>query len=205
MHLTICCYRKKPLTAAVFSADGSVLAVAAETAITLWDPDRNELVGVLGDSFSVGRNIFLQTYFCSCISDIKTSFHVYFECLFAANQGFVFRWPVGISSISLCWSELAAFCLEFVTTHNILVLYASSGRFGTSIFSGLDIYLLHLILRKSPLMPFASFISHIHLLLCSCSLRRKFLNFCCSSSPSKIIDRVQGNDTCGERWGNLII
>lgn len=46
------------MTAAAFSADGSVLAVAAETVITLWDPDMNVLVGVLGDSFSVGINIF---------------------------------------------------------------------------------------------------------------------------------------------------
>ncbi|OWM87006.1 hypothetical protein CDL15_Pgr016043 [Punica granatum] len=45
-------YKKKPMTAAAFSADGSVLAVAAETVITLWDPDRNVLVAVLGDTFS---------------------------------------------------------------------------------------------------------------------------------------------------------
>ena len=38
------------MTAAAFSADGSVLAVAAETVITLWDPDNNVLVAVLGES-----------------------------------------------------------------------------------------------------------------------------------------------------------
>ncbi|KAK4760184.1 hypothetical protein SAY87_023315 [Trapa incisa] len=43
-------YKRRPLTAAAFSGDGSVLAVAADTAITLWDPDRNELVGVLGNT-----------------------------------------------------------------------------------------------------------------------------------------------------------
>ncbi|XP_058196947.1 uncharacterized protein LOC131312935 isoform X1 [Rhododendron vialii] len=43
-------YKKKPLTAAAFSADGSVLAVAAETVITLWDPEKNVLVAVIGDS-----------------------------------------------------------------------------------------------------------------------------------------------------------
>ncbi|XP_058199418.1 uncharacterized protein LOC131314646 isoform X2 [Rhododendron vialii] len=43
-------YKKKPLTAAAFSADGSVLAVAAETVITLWDPEKNVLVAVVGDS-----------------------------------------------------------------------------------------------------------------------------------------------------------
>ncbi|XP_050373389.1 uncharacterized protein LOC126791037 isoform X2 [Argentina anserina] len=42
-------YKKRPMTAAAFSADGSVLAVAAETVITLWDPDKNMLVAVLGE------------------------------------------------------------------------------------------------------------------------------------------------------------
>ncbi|XAR63690.1 hypothetical protein NMG60_11023719 [Bertholletia excelsa] len=43
-------YKNKPMTAATFSADGSVLAVAAETFITLWDPEKNVLVAVIGDS-----------------------------------------------------------------------------------------------------------------------------------------------------------
>ncbi|KAL0443184.1 UNVERIFIED_CONTAM: U3 small nucleolar RNA-associated protein 17 [Sesamum latifolium] len=43
-------YKKKPMTAAAFSGDGSVLAVAAEKVITLWDPDRNTLLAVIGDS-----------------------------------------------------------------------------------------------------------------------------------------------------------
>ncbi|KAK4398713.1 hypothetical protein Sango_1346800 [Sesamum angolense] len=43
-------YKKKPMTAAAFSGDGSVLAVAAEKVITLWDPDRNALLAVIGDS-----------------------------------------------------------------------------------------------------------------------------------------------------------
>ncbi|KAL2497222.1 Transducin/WD40 repeat-like superfamily protein [Abeliophyllum distichum] len=42
-------YKKKPMTAAAFSADGSVLAVAAENVITLWDPEQNILVAVVGD------------------------------------------------------------------------------------------------------------------------------------------------------------
>lgn len=45
--------RRKPMTAAAFSADGSVLAVAAETVITLWDPDTNILVAVIGEALSV--------------------------------------------------------------------------------------------------------------------------------------------------------
>jgi NET1-associated nuclear protein 1 (U3 small nucleolar RNA-associated protein 17) len=46
-------YKKKPMTAAAFSADGSVLAIAAESVITLWDPDNNALVGVIAETLSV--------------------------------------------------------------------------------------------------------------------------------------------------------
>ncbi|KAI3785891.1 hypothetical protein L1987_45017 [Smallanthus sonchifolius] len=35
------------MTAAAFSNDGSVLAIAAETVITLWDPEKNVLVAVI--------------------------------------------------------------------------------------------------------------------------------------------------------------
>lgn len=54
------------MTAAAFSADGSVLAVAAETVITLWDPDTNILVAVIGEALSpittlsfIGKTEFL--------------------------------------------------------------------------------------------------------------------------------------------------
>ncbi|KAK1325326.1 hypothetical protein QJS10_CPA01g00831 [Acorus calamus] len=43
-------YKGKPMTAAAFSADGSVLAAAAETVVTLWDPDKNILVAVIGET-----------------------------------------------------------------------------------------------------------------------------------------------------------
>lgn len=41
------------MTAVAFSSDGSVLAVAAETVITLWDPNKNVLVAVIGDTLTV--------------------------------------------------------------------------------------------------------------------------------------------------------
>lgn len=41
------------MTAAAFSCDGSVLAVAAETVITLWDPNKNVLVAVIGETITV--------------------------------------------------------------------------------------------------------------------------------------------------------
>lgn len=43
-------YKKKPMTAVAFSGDGSVLAVAAETIVTLWDPVKNVLVAVIGET-----------------------------------------------------------------------------------------------------------------------------------------------------------
>lgn len=43
-------YKRKPMTAAAFSGDGSILAVAAERVITLWDPERNILVATVGES-----------------------------------------------------------------------------------------------------------------------------------------------------------
>ncbi|KAK8294511.1 hypothetical protein V6Z12_D05G004700 [Gossypium hirsutum] len=46
-------YKKKPMTAAAFSADGSVLAVAAETLITLWNPYKNVLLAVLGETLTL--------------------------------------------------------------------------------------------------------------------------------------------------------
>ncbi|WZZ85749.1 hypothetical protein YC2023_114328 [Brassica napus] len=39
---------QKPMTAAAFSGDGTVLAVAAENVITLWNLDKNILLSVLG-------------------------------------------------------------------------------------------------------------------------------------------------------------
>ncbi|KAG0483772.1 hypothetical protein HPP92_011856 [Vanilla planifolia] len=43
-------YKKMPMTAAAFSADGSVLAIAVESIVTLWDADRNALIAVIGNS-----------------------------------------------------------------------------------------------------------------------------------------------------------
>ena len=33
-------YKRKPMTATTFSADGSVLVIAVETVITIWDPEK---------------------------------------------------------------------------------------------------------------------------------------------------------------------
>ncbi|KAF9626286.1 hypothetical protein IFM89_031956 [Coptis chinensis] len=59
-------YKKRPMIAVAFSADGSVLAVAAETIITLWDADKNVLVTVIGEALAkivslsfVGKSEFI--------------------------------------------------------------------------------------------------------------------------------------------------
>ncbi|XVE98784.1 hypothetical protein REPUB_Repub03eG0138500 [Reevesia pubescens] len=46
-------YKKKPMTVAAFSADGSVLAVAAETLVTFWNPYKNVLLAVLGETLTL--------------------------------------------------------------------------------------------------------------------------------------------------------
>lgn len=46
------------MTAAAFSGDGSVLAVAAETLVTLWNPDTNALVAVVGETLTVIHSVF---------------------------------------------------------------------------------------------------------------------------------------------------
>ncbi|XP_009627084.1 uncharacterized protein [Nicotiana tomentosiformis] len=61
-------YKKKPMTAAAFSGDGSVLAVAAERVITLWDPEKNILVATVGESLEpisslafIGKSEYIVT------------------------------------------------------------------------------------------------------------------------------------------------
>ena len=50
--------RRRPMTAAAFSTDGTVLAVAADLAITLWDPDTNILITVIGIPSTVNLGLF---------------------------------------------------------------------------------------------------------------------------------------------------
>jgi len=46
-------FRRTPITAAVFSGDGSCLALAAKTVITIWHPLKNELLYVVGKANAV--------------------------------------------------------------------------------------------------------------------------------------------------------
>lgn len=52
------------MTALAFSGDGSVLAVAAETVITLWDPEKNVLVAVIGEMLEVRDSTIFGFIFC---------------------------------------------------------------------------------------------------------------------------------------------
>ncbi|KAA8523464.1 hypothetical protein F0562_009887 [Nyssa sinensis] len=83
-------YKKKPMTAATFSADGSVLAVAAETVITLWDPEKNVLVAVIGESLE---------------PIVRLSFVGKSEYLVSASQGSSPQVSVwSMSKLSVYWS-----------------------------------------------------------------------------------------------------
>lgn len=68
------------MTAVAFSLDGSVLAVAAETVITLWDPDKNVLLAVIGETLSViglkHKNL------CLCVSSESSLFYMHNFLLF---------------------------------------------------------------------------------------------------------------------------
>nr|GMD34689.1 WD repeat-containing protein 75 [Ipomoea batatas]GME03454.1 WD repeat-containing protein 75 [Ipomoea batatas] len=111
-------YKKKPMTAAAFSADGSVLAVAAERVITLWDPDRNVLVATIGESFEP----------ISCLSFIGKS-----EYLVSSSQGSnpqVSVWSM--SKLSISWSckihAKAVSCAMDGSSFAILALLPDSAR-----------------------------------------------------------------------------
>lgn len=107
--------RNKPMTAATFSSDGSVLAVAAENVITLWDPDNNTLVGVIAEALSVlyyssawtfailFRLIVWYVYLisiCSPSQNFRSLGHHHFWCLYlrAPNH----RLPCGMFQIFPC-------------------------------------------------------------------------------------------------------
>ena len=46
------------MTAAAFSIDGTILAVAADLSITLWDLDTNILITVIGIPSTVNLRLF---------------------------------------------------------------------------------------------------------------------------------------------------
>ncbi|XP_010525723.1 PREDICTED: WD repeat-containing protein 75 [Tarenaya hassleriana] len=83
-------YKRRPMMAAAFSGDGSVLAVAAENVITLWNPDKNILLAVLGETLA---------------PIVRLSFVGKSEFLVAASHGSTPQLSVwNMSKLSLSWS-----------------------------------------------------------------------------------------------------
>ncbi|GMN52043.1 hypothetical protein TIFTF001_021191 [Ficus carica] len=101
---------KKPMTAAAFSADGSVLAVAAETVVTLWDPENNVRVAVLEEiemnTCHLADAAFLCVSVCLIMPPITSlSFAGKSECLVSVSQGSKPQLSVwSLSKLSLLWA-----------------------------------------------------------------------------------------------------
>ncbi|XP_076898013.1 uncharacterized protein LOC143551471 [Bidens hawaiensis] len=111
-------YRNKPMTAAAFSNDGSILAVAAETVITLWDPEKNFLVAVIGSTRE---------------SIEKLSFIGASNFLVSASQGTDPQLSVwNMSTLSVSWSYKlhaeAIACSEKDSCFAVLVLVPDSSE-----------------------------------------------------------------------------
>ncbi|CAA6671814.1 unnamed protein product [Spirodela intermedia] len=109
-------YRKRPMTAAAFSADGTVLAVAAESVVTLWDPDTNVLVTVIGETFMPIVNLVFtgdSNYLVTASRGLKPQLAVW-----------------DMKRLSLCWSYKlyteAVACSENGTHFAVLALLPTS-------------------------------------------------------------------------------
>ncbi|KAL8230509.1 hypothetical protein R6Q57_000287 [Mikania cordata] len=115
-------YRKKPMTAAAFSNDGSVLAIAAENVITLWDPEKNVLIAVIGSTRESIKNL----------SFIGAS-----NFLVSASQGSNPQLSVwSMSKLSVSWSYKlhieAIACSEKESHLAVLVLLHESSKAGVT-------------------------------------------------------------------------
>ncbi|XP_010276147.1 PREDICTED: WD repeat-containing protein 75 [Nelumbo nucifera] len=111
-------YKKKPITAATFSPDGSILAVAAETVVTLWDPDKNVLVAVVGETL---------------MPIVTLSFVGRSEYLVSVSQGLKPQLSVwSMSKLSISWSYKlhaeAVACMIDASIFAVLVLSNSSEK-----------------------------------------------------------------------------
>ncbi|KAJ6957972.1 WD repeat-containing protein 75-like [Populus alba x Populus x berolinensis] len=121
-------YKKKSMTAATFSSDGSVLAVAAETVITLWDADKNILVAVIGDTLTPIVNL---------------SFAGTSEYLVSASWGLKPQLSVwSMSKLSLAWSYMlhveAIASAEDISSFAVLALLPESSKCNETSFKGRD-------------------------------------------------------------------
>lgn len=83
-------YRQKPMLAAAFSSDGTILAVGAAELITLWNPSTNEMIRVLASSSSA---------YISLLAFVNHS-----NCLVAASSGIRGHLTVwDLSTLTVSW------------------------------------------------------------------------------------------------------
>ncbi|BAT76749.1 hypothetical protein LR48_Vigan627s003400 [Vigna angularis] len=105
-------YKNKAMRAAAFSADGSVLAVAADTVITLWDPNNNVLVAVIGETpMPITRLVFAGSsdYLLSVSHGSKPQLSVWSMSKLAASWSY--RLQIEAVSFAIDLSYFAALVL----------------------------------------------------------------------------------------------
>ncbi|KAI5414997.1 uncharacterized protein LOC127135035 [Lathyrus oleraceus] len=105
-------YKNKAMSAAAFSADGSVLAVAADTVITLWDPDKNELIAVVGETPSpIGRLSFVgkSEYLLSVSNGLTPQLSVWSMSKLAASWSYGLQIEAVSCALDLSYFAILAF------------------------------------------------------------------------------------------------
>jgi hypothetical protein len=113
------------MTAAAFSGDGSVLAVAAESVITLWDPDNNTLVGVIAESLSVSY------YSSTCIfpAVLKNCSFDVSHIEFAASYKSYLHWNIDCFYVFVSEFETTNCCMECFKSFYPMVLHPFCRRY----------------------------------------------------------------------------
>ncbi|CAJ1941827.1 unnamed protein product [Sphenostylis stenocarpa] len=105
-------YKNKAMRAVAFSADGSVLAVAADTVITLWDPYNNVLVAVIGETpMPISSLVFAgrSDYLLSVSNGSKPQLSVWSMSKLAASWSY--RLQIEAVSSAIDWSYFAVLAL----------------------------------------------------------------------------------------------
>jgi hypothetical protein len=116
------------MTAAAFSGDGSVLAVAAECVITLWDPDNNALVGIIAEALSVCYYILICIFpkvLKNCSFDVS-------PIEFAANFKSFVCWNIGVFDVFVSEFKTTSCHMECFKIFYSMVLQPFCGRYITS-------------------------------------------------------------------------
>ncbi|KAL2960870.1 hypothetical protein AAZX31_17G060300 [Glycine max] len=104
-------YKNKAMRAAAFSADGSVLAVAADTVITLWDPNNNVLIAVIGETpMPITRLVFAgkSDYLLSVCHGSKPQLSVWSMSKLAASWSYRLQIEAVSSAIDLSYFAVLA-------------------------------------------------------------------------------------------------